>query len=368
MSFKLKQFSIDSENMPTLLGSAISFLIIFSFSIHRFMNGEFKLGIIDLIISAIIFTFFIQVWRNQRLQNINILLTTSYMVGILAMLFFKRAEMILWIYPAIAATYFLLPVRAALPMNMVFILATTPILIPGDLKYGLFSIYSTFLMVCLFGYIFGSRTEAQREQLTQMATIDSLTHVENRRSMDDRLNEVVATHARVPLPASILLLDLDFFKKVNDEHGHVMGDKVLKHFAKIVKSTIRISDRLYRFGGEEFVIIANNTVLENAGRLAESLRKLVENDPVLTKFELTVSIGVTEMTEIDDKESWLCRADKALYKAKESSRNVVFMAIPYHQTSAYEYKAFHQFLSDSDAKERGLKSVVSLKTYREETA
>lgn len=365
MSLKLKRLNIDSDTLPMLLGSGLSFLIVFSFAIYRFVSGEINLGLVDLTISSVLLILFIQAWRYRRLEHLNMLLVVTYMGGTFAALYLKGPEIMFWVYPAVAATYFLLPVRMALPINAVFILATTPLLIPGEPISGLLSIYSTVILVCLFGYIFSTRSENQRQELTQLATIDALTHVENRRSMDDRLIEVVATHARVPLPASILVLDLDYFKKINDEYGHIMGDKVLVHFAKIIKTTIRISDRLYRFGGEEFVIIANNTKLENAGRLAESLRKLVENDPVLTKFVVTVSIGVTEMTENDSKESWLDRADKTLYKAKEAGRNVVFVAKPYKQTSAYEYQPLKQFLSDAGSIERGVKSVVSLKTYKE---
>lgn len=363
-----KQFSFDRDNLPILLGSGLSFLVLFSFALYRLFTGDVNLGLVDLSISLVLLLLFVQALRSRQVEHISMLLVLTYMGGIFAVLYLKGAALLFWVYPAIAATFFLLPVRLALPMNIVFILATAPVFIMKLPMERLLSIYATMILVCVFGFIFSARTENQKKQLTQLATIDSLTLVENRRSLDERLDEVVATQTRIPLPASILVLDLDLFKKINDNYGHIMGDKILIHFADIIKSTIRISDRLYRFGGEEFVVIANNTTIENAGKLAESLRKLVEKDKMLKKYGVTVSIGVAEMMEVDSKNSWLHRGDKALYKAKDSGRNIVCLARPGIRKNSYIYEPFLDFSGETLSVQEEIQSVISLGSYRNEMA
>ena len=138
--------------------------------------------------------------------------------------------------------------------------------------------------------------------------------------------ELLEQARRYEKPLSLLIIDVDYFKKINDSYGHVFGDKVLKNVANLLNNNIRVCDTLARFGGEEFVIILPETTGEDAVELGQKLRTLIEHTSISYDGEqtinCTVSIGVTQFdTEIENLNELINRADIALYRAKESGRN-----------------------------------------------
>lgn len=148
---------------------------------------------------------------------------------------------------------------------------------------------------------------------------DPLTGLTNRRALDETLLNHLAMHARYGSPFSIALFDIDHFKQVNDQHGHLTGDRVLQQIALIFDQYVRETDIVSRFGGEEFVVVLPNTDLAGACTFAERMRNLVAKGA-----SLTVSCGVATAEEGDDSARLLTRADTALYSAKGSGRNIVF--------------------------------------------
>ncbi|MFH1307269.1 MAG: GGDEF domain-containing protein [archaeon] len=122
---------------------------------------------------------------------------------------------------------------------------------------------------------------------------------------------------------SLLILDLDKFKKLNDTYGHITGDRILEHLGKLLRKQTRKADIAARFGGEEFIIIFPNTSLEKAYKVSERIRKAVEGDKLIKKYKLTISGGVTCYKKDDTISKIKQRADKALYKAKEGGRNFI---------------------------------------------
>lgn len=362
----IPQTKRDFEDLLILVGTGSTLVAVLPFALYRLLTGDVTLAIVDLIIVAVLTAVFHQTWHHKRVEHLNMLLTISYMGGLFAVLHLKGPDLLYWIYPCIAATYFLLPVRTALPINILCILATFPILLPKVSSIELLSIYPTLALLCIFGFTFSSRAEHQKLRLSQLATEDALTNIENRRSLDIRLDEVVANHSRISQPTAMLILDLDYFKRINDTYGHTTGDKILINFADLIKSNIRITDRLYRFGGEEFILIANNTNLDNAGKLGEFIRELIQNDPGLSKYNVTISIGVTEITDADDRDTWLHRADVALYEAKESGRNMTYLARKDATGSAYVFESFKHY--SADGIKRTGNSVVSMQSYAKKSS
>jgi len=164
-----------------------------------------------------------------------------------------------------------------------------------------------------------------KEKLSRMAHIDRLTLLYNRRYFDDVLSREAERARRYSQPLCLLLLDIDFFKKVNDVHGHPKGDQVLTEIASIISDNIRMIDIAARYGGEEIAVILPETELENALTAAEKLREAVEKDsPLRTGLEITVSIGVSVYIPEDDAvKSMIARSDAALYQAKKNGRNRV---------------------------------------------
>jgi diguanylate cyclase (GGDEF)-like protein len=120
---------------------------------------------------------------------------------------------------------------------------------------------------------------------------------------------------------SLLIADIDFFKKINDTYGHIRADDLLKRLADLMKRELRKSDVVARFGGEEFIILLTETSITKAKRLTARLRNSIKKDPVLKKHNLTVSIGLTEYKKGDTKKRMRERADKALYRAKHTGRD-----------------------------------------------
>ncbi len=159
--------------------------------------------------------------------------------------------------------------------------------------------------------------------IVNQSTIDALTGLANRLHFDLLFAHAIAGAQREKTPLSLIFFDIDHFKKVNDIFGHLAGDEVLRHIAHLVKSSLRKSDLIARWGGEEFIILLPNTSLNIATRLAQNIRKIV----ALEKFEdvgyLTCSFGVTQLGEDEEEDSVLRRIDTLLYQAKENGRNTV---------------------------------------------
>ena len=314
------------EDQLVLYGTGITFLFLVPFSIYRLMIGDLILATIDLVMALLMVVLFTQSWRSRKYKYLNIFAVFLFMLGIIGVMYLKGTDLIFWTFPGIGAAYFLLQSRPALVANIIFISSTILLFFDKLTQTQVLGIFPSLVLVCLFGFIFSMRSERQNKKLLKLVSEDTLTRIKNRRSYDEKVVEILANYKRFPKPSCMLLLDLDMFKKINDFHGHKQGDQVLIDFAKLIKSRIRETDFIYRFGGEEFVVIAKNSSLEDSGNLAESLRKYVQESEKLAKYKLTVSIGVSEIMPLDDADSWFRRADLALYESKSSGRNTVRIA------------------------------------------
>jgi len=168
------------------------------------------------------------------------------------------------------------------------------------------------------------------EQVQRMATTDGLTGVYNHRHFQEKFNEILMRAERYNEKFSLILIDIDFFKKVNDTYGHQVGDIVLKKVAQTLQQAARKVDIVARYGGEEFAIICVNDDKRNAAKLAERIRKEIENLTIVFeggKLKVTASFGVASFPEDGkDKVTIVESADKALYEAKHSGRNRVIIA------------------------------------------
>ncbi len=170
-------------------------------------------------------------------------------------------------------------------------------------------------------------------EIEKYATQDALTNLNNRRSLDLRINQEVAVAKRKSLPLCVMMLDVDFFKKINDSYGHYVGDVVLKKFAQIINDEIREYDFAARYGGEEFFIILPSTTLNEAKLVANRLRERIENENFdISKFnddvkflKITTSIGLVSLLPDMDVKNLYVKVDKALYEAKKTGRNKVIV-------------------------------------------
>jgi diguanylate cyclase (GGDEF)-like protein len=181
-----------------------------------------------------------------------------------------------------------------------------------------------------------SRRSAER-RLIQVATLDPLTNLPNRRRFFDHGQWLLERVRRTGEHLSVLMLDIDFFKRVNDEYGHPTGDLVLQQVAAVGRQTLRRQDFMARLGGEEFVILLPGSTLAGAMLLGEKLRAQIEASRFSDGIRVTVSLGAVEYAGDESLRDLVARADVALYQAKRQGRNqVVGATADAPATSAFE--------------------------------
>jgi diguanylate cyclase (GGDEF)-like protein len=166
------------------------------------------------------------------------------------------------------------------------------------------------------------------KRLELLSITDGLTKLYNHRYFQDELARAFEESQRYQRPLSLSIIDIDFFKKINDTYGHAVGDEVLKDVSKIFQQSIRATDLAARYGGEEFTVMMPETELDDALTFAEKIRTIVESTPFPTSagpIRATVSVGVAAVphTRIHAAKEMIVAADKALYRAKKNGRNQV---------------------------------------------
>jgi len=193
--------------------------------------------------------------------------------------------------------------------------------------FSLLAVVSSVGLVTAFGTLFGRyqrRLEDAAARLKHIAAIDELTEIPNRRSALERLRGEIERSRRVGDLLSVIGIDIDHFKQVNDDAGHAAGDAVLREVASRMSETIREYDLVARIGGEEFLVIAPTTGTDEALSLAQRILQATRSKPFSAgtrRFDITLSAGVTTLGREDDVDALLARADRALYLAKEQGRD-----------------------------------------------
>jgi diguanylate cyclase (GGDEF)-like protein/PAS domain S-box-containing protein len=164
---------------------------------------------------------------------------------------------------------------------------------------------------------------ATEQKLQHLATTDGLTGIANRRQIEVLMQHAIARAHRYGEPLSLLLIDLDNFKAINDCHGHQGGDQVLINFCKVILRQLRRSDAFGRWGGEEFLLLLPQTGRDAAVQLAHKLCRSIASTPLAPAGTVTASFGVAEHHREESSDAWLRRVDEALYAAKAGGRNGV---------------------------------------------
>jgi len=170
------------------------------------------------------------------------------------------------------------------------------------------------------------RLEKSNVELNRLATFDELTGLANRRHFEEVMHQQAHLHELSDQPISLLVIDVDRFKQINDSFGHLAGDRVLKELSLLIKSVSRKEDLTARWGGEEFVILMPDTGLDSARRFAERLRNAIQEHDFPEIGSVTVSTGVAEHRKHQDTTAWFNNADHCLYRAKQEGRNRVIAA------------------------------------------
>jgi len=328
----LARVGTDIRLAMILLFGVLTVLGITPFAVARAMNGEWAVFALDVGLITLMTCNAIFAWVTGRVALVGIVNAVGISLACAVFAGPLGAAGLFWAYTLILANFLLAPRLLAVACGIVVISAE---LLSGNLQGTLattaFAVSATLVM--LYSFIFAKLTDVQRTQLQRLATRDPLTGVANRRSMEIELADALRLHHARGQDAAVAVLDLDHFKQVNDLHGHEAGDRVIVEFAELVQDCIRKRDRLFRFGGEEFVLLLPGTDAAGARVALEKIRHATKSEAIGPGLRVTTSVGAAMLRHDDDWPSWLARADAALYRAKRGGRDRVDFddAPPHHE-------------------------------------
>ncbi|MEE8601126.1 GGDEF domain-containing protein [Euzebya tangerina] len=303
-------------------------LVLTPFAVNNLLAGRLVLGLgSSFIVAHLAFNAW-TITRHRRYHHRAVLF-----ILVPALLFFlwRSVEVqgvigLLWCFPTAVALFFMLPRRQALLADttlLVIILPTAAAAVEPEiaLRFG-----ATLSLVVLFTAMFVKLLSRQEEELRVQAVTDPLTGLFNRSLLHGTLAEAIGRNRRATDHMTLLSLDIDHFKRINDSAGHDVGDEVIRDVASVLGSGIRSTDAAFRVGGEEFVVLLSDTCPDGGMVVAERLRETIEQGSRRLPFAVTISLGVAGLQPDDTPDTWLKRADESLYASKLAGRNQVSLA------------------------------------------
>jgi diguanylate cyclase (GGDEF)-like protein len=286
-------------------------------------------GLPELLIGALIGLVLLdavwQGWRNRQLINRSFVLALAG-VAVAWLMFDSSAVMRLLAVPLIFAFHFMLEQRHAVILNGLFLAGALPLLLlqPGTGEP--VTIAAVLLLSSVTAGFFATVVRRQLRRLEEQTATDTLTGAFNRRHFDTRLTEEVQNRKRHGRPASLIIFDIDHFKSINDSFGHDTGDRVLRILVDTVKARVRLTDEVFRVGGEEFGILLPDTRIDSALKLAQDITDMIAKVRVIEGGPVSISCGVGELQPEERSAEWVKRCDLALYTAKNEGRGRVCRA------------------------------------------
>lgn len=307
----------------TTLFGVVTMLFVLPFAIYRFTQGQVWVGLVDLGIVASILVGVAHAWRGGDIDRVASGVVVACCIGCVLVANLVGLPGLVWMYPVLLANFMLVGWRMAIAVSVLALVGIllSPGLFESRLQVLMFLV--TGMVTGLFAFIFAYRTESQRQQLEALASHDPLTGAFNRRALQRELVIAIESARRHRIPYGLALLDLDHFKQINDNHGHEAGDQVLVDFTGLVRLHSRRGDRLFRYGGEEFVLLLPHAGRDALPALCGHLRARVAAELAAGDAPITVSIGAAALEPDETAAGWLARADAAMYEAKRRGRDRV---------------------------------------------
>jgi len=304
--------------------SSLTSVSITPFALIRFYQHDTIIALIDASIAFVMFSLFIYLYISKNIKVAKSFFAVFAMFAVLTSITVKGESQVLWVFPTIVSVYYLMSLKAAQNTIALFIVLLLFTLYSQTNLIYLLTIAMTSILTSALVYLVFRSYNKQHEELESLASIDALTSSGNRRALDLQLSKIISSQQREPYEVCLVLFDLDHFKGINDEYGHAAGDEILITLCDLIRKNIRALDSLYRYGGDEFILLPLNMNLEATMKLAEKVRKAIEVHEFHLNIPVTVSVGVAEFRLGDTSDSWINRADKLLYKVKSAGRNKVF--------------------------------------------
>ncbi|MBX3724461.1 MAG: GGDEF domain-containing protein [Xanthomonadales bacterium] len=299
---------------------------ILPFLVTRALRGEWLVVALDVLVILAIASANVYAWVRGRTRGPGAFLVLVNNAGALSLTLMAGIAGVLWTFPVLLMNFFLVDRLPALfaSIALVALVAAQPTLFADPMHAASYAV--TAALVGLYAFIFAFRAARQHGHLEGLARRDPMTGAGNRRQMEADLAAAVARFELTRPGMAVALLDLDHFKGINDRYGHEAGDRVIVSFVDRVRECVRGRDRLYRFGGEEFVLLLENVDAAGAFAALDKVRRHVGMTLHAPGGPVTVSIGAAVLREDEPWQPWLARADAALYAAKRGGRNRVVLA------------------------------------------
>jgi len=300
-------------------------VVVAAFSVYRFVTGDYSGGLTNAIIvlmlaSALVLGRFRR-YARYALILFGIVSTAACLMSALLV----STNGLLWCYLVLWVNFLLLPRWLAVTLNAALIVTLGVQVELFESMLQQVSWLAVAVLISGFGLVFTGQLRRQRRQLSHLATLDPLTGAGNRRLMQHHLEATIAEHRRNDGESTLMVLDLDHFKKINDNHGHEAGDRALERFAASVSAALRTEDGLYRMGGEEFVVLLRGMNARTPSTALPDLHRRLSGTVEGPEGPLRFSAGAAVLKPEEGWSKWLARADNALYRAKKAGRDCVII-------------------------------------------
>lgn len=295
-------------------------VLLIPISIVNFAQAHYALGSVAAAGAALVLINLFAVRRGFERPVHNIFLVICLTAITVLSLVQRGVNGVFWVPPTLMIFSIVFPrhtIRLYIILYALIVIGTAFFTIDGDNSWRL--LVSTAVTIALI-YILLDVIYALQTKMARLALKDELTGAYNRREMNARFAIAADRKKRYDAASSLMIIDLDHFKSINDTYGHAAGDRVLVELVDLLRSNCRRADEVFRAGGEEFVILLPDTSIDGATTLVDKIMKALRGRR-LADLSVTASIGIAEIATDETVESWMSRADGALYRAKESGRN-----------------------------------------------
>jgi diguanylate cyclase (GGDEF)-like protein len=303
-----------------LLLGTVAILGVFPFIIVRYLAGNFTAVIIDTTLIVGISALVAYAYCSKEIRIVSAIIAIFINAGAVAVTVTNGIDSFLWTYPVLASTFILVKPIEAFFINVMTV-ASLVALSNIFTVISLDSYLVTTLMLSMSAFVYASHGAKQFQLLETLNTVDALTGAFNRRALTSDIASALSNAERSGSKPLLAILDFDYFKTINDKYGHAVGDQVLKDFVKTTTAHIRKYDRLYRFGGEEFILLIPE-IEQQRHVFIKHIRSAIKSQlKTPDGKQITVSFGVAPWVLGTTADSWIQRADEALYLAKARGRD-----------------------------------------------
>lgn len=322
---KTLQLKSMSERILFALSSLL-FVFVIPPTFIRLVNQHWGVFFLDLfLVSSAAFIFY-NTYKSRYLNFLKIYMCCLVSTGASLTVILGGVEQVYWLYPTTLTAFFLVSQKLAFIFLIAMSIAVGNVVFTSVSGIEAMTIYLSLYGTAGFINAFSHEIMSENESLSSLASLDHLTGAGNRRSYEEKALICQNLLDQKGVPATLIALDIDDFKILNDTHGHITGDNVLQHLCGAIDKRLTRNARLYRIGGEEFAILLPENEQEEGVHFAQMIQFVLsnKNDPLLPPY--TVSMGVAQNAKGESIEQWLERADKAMYKSKRNGKNRISAA------------------------------------------